>query len=39
VHPPHTSVDITFDRYGHLFPGHEAEAAERLNAYLRGATG
>jgi integrase len=34
----HTSVDVTFDRYGHLFPGHEAEAADRLNAYLRGAT-
>lgn len=33
----HTSVDVTFDRYGHLFPGHEAEAAERLNAYLRAA--
>jgi integrase len=32
----HTSVDVTFNRYGHLSPGHEAEAADRLNTYLRG---
>lgn len=33
----HSSVDVTFDRYGHLFPGHEAEAADRLDSYLAGA--
>jgi hypothetical protein len=32
----HTSVDVTFDRYGHLLPEAQAEAADRLNAYLRG---
>lgn len=30
----HASVQTTFDRYGHLFPGHEAEAADRLDAYF-----
>lgn len=30
----HASVTITFDRYGHLMPGNEAEAAEVLDAYL-----
>ena len=30
----HTSVTITLDRYGHLFPGSEAEAAGLLDAYL-----
>ena len=30
----HSSVMITFDRYGHLMPGNEAEAAELLDAYL-----
>jgi integrase len=30
----HSSVQITFDRYGHLFPGHEDEAAGLLDAYL-----
>ena len=34
----HSSVAITFDRYGHLMPGSEAEAAGLLDAYL-GATG
>lgn len=31
----HSSVTITLDRYGHLMPGAEDEAAERLDAYLR----
>jgi integrase len=35
----HASVSITFDRYGHLMPGSEAEAASLLDAYLTGATG
>jgi integrase len=33
----HSSIQITFDRYGHLFPGHEDEAAERLDAYIAAA--
>ncbi len=32
----HASIAITMDRYGHLMPGSEAEAAERLDAYLKG---
>jgi hypothetical protein len=32
-----SSIQITFDRYGHLFPGHEDEAAERLDAYMAAA--
>jgi integrase len=31
----HSSVTITLDRYGHLMPGNEDQAAERLDAYLR----
>ena len=27
-------MQITFDRYGHLMPGSESEAANLLNAYL-----
>jgi integrase len=30
----HSSVTITLDRYGHLMPGNESEAAARLDAYL-----
>ncbi len=30
----HSSVVITLDRYGHLMPGNEAEAATLLDAYL-----
>ncbi len=30
----HASVSITLDRYGHLMPGSEAEAASLLDAYL-----
>jgi integrase len=30
----HASVTITFDRYGHLMPGNEAEAAVLLDRYL-----
>jgi integrase len=29
----HASITITIDRYGHLLPGSEAEAAELLDAY------
>jgi integrase len=30
----HASVTITLDRYGHLMPGNEEEAAGLLDAYL-----
>lgn len=30
----HSSVSITFDRYGHLFPGHEDELRGLLDAFL-----
>lgn len=30
----HSSITITLDRYGHLFPGNEEEAAEMLDRYL-----
>jgi integrase len=30
----HAAVAITYDRYGHLMPGNEAEAAGLLDAYL-----
>lgn len=33
----HSSVTITLDRYGHLMPGSEEEAAGMLDRYLAGA--
>ena len=33
----HASVTITYDRYGHLMPGNEREAAALLDAYLEAA--
>jgi integrase len=30
----HSSVTVTYDLYGHLMPGSEAEAAQLLDAYL-----
>lgn len=33
----HASVTITYDRYRHLMPGNEEEAAARLDAYLERA--
>ena len=30
----HASITITLDRYGHLFPGNEEEAAQLVDAYL-----
>lgn len=38
VYMGHSSVVITFDRYGHLMPGNEAEAASLLDDYLRRTT-
>jgi integrase len=35
----HTSVTITLDRYGHLFPGSEQEAAGLLDSYLERSIG
>jgi integrase len=34
VYMGHASVMITLDRYGHLFPGNEEEAAGLLDGYL-----
>ena len=33
----HSSITVTFDRYGHLMPGSEKESAERLGDYLERA--
>jgi integrase len=30
----HANISITLDRYGHLMPGNESEAAGLLDAYL-----
>jgi integrase len=35
----HNSITITLDRYGHLMPGNENEAAKLLDTYLDHATG
>lgn len=34
VYMGHASVMVTFDLYGHLMPGNEAEAAGLLDAFL-----
>jgi integrase len=34
----HASITMTLDRYGHLFPGSEDEAAGLLDAYLERPT-
>ena len=34
VYMGHSSIRITFDRYGHLLPGNEAEAATLLERYI-----
>ncbi len=33
----HANISITLDRYGHLMPGAEDEAASLMDAYLRAA--
>lgn len=33
----HSSIKVTFDLYGHLMPGTEAEAAALLDSFLEGA--
>ncbi|MGH2964715.1 MAG: tyrosine-type recombinase/integrase [Solirubrobacterales bacterium] len=35
----HSSITVTLDRYGHLMPGHEDEAAAMLGAYLEQSGG
>jgi integrase len=35
----HANISITLDRYGHLMPGSEAEAANLLSAYLERGNG
>ena len=30
----HSSIEITFDLYGHLMPGNESESAELLARYI-----
>ena len=35
----HASITVTFDLYGHLMPGSEAEGAALLDAYLSGRPG
>ncbi len=37
IYMGHSSVVITLDRYGHLMPGNEAEAADLLDTYLEHA--
>ena len=34
----HANIAITLDRYGHLMPGNEGDAADLLDAYLERAT-
>ena len=33
----HANINITLDKYGHLMPGNEGEAADLLDAYLERA--
>ena len=33
----HSSITVTLDRYGHLMPGNEEEAAGMLATYLAAA--
>ncbi len=33
----HSSIEVTFDRYGHLMPGNDAEAVALIDAYLERA--
>jgi hypothetical protein len=33
----HSTITVTLDRYGHLLPGNEREAAALLDCWLAGA--
>jgi hypothetical protein len=35
----HSSISVTRDRYGHLMPGSERQAAAMLDAYLKRSLG
>ena len=35
----HANISVTLDRYGHLLPGSEAEAAGLLEAFLARSAG
>jgi integrase len=35
----HANISITLDRYGHLMPGNEEEAADLLDTYLERENG
>ena len=35
----HSSITITLDRYGHLMPGNEEEAARLLTAFIERSSG
>jgi integrase len=40
IYMGHSSITLTLDRYDHLFPGNESQAAALLDAYLeQAATG
>jgi hypothetical protein len=34
----HSSITITLDRYGHLLPGNETQAATLLETWLNAST-
>jgi integrase len=34
IYMGHSSIVMTIDRYGHLFPGNEKDSAEKLDAFL-----
>jgi hypothetical protein len=38
VYMGQSSITVTLDRYGHLFPGNESQAAALLDAYLEQAS-
>jgi integrase len=35
----HSSITITLDRYGHLMPGNEQQAADMLSTYIEHTAG
>ena len=39
VYMGHSTITVTLDRYGHLMPGHEGEAAAMLSGYLESQAG
>ena len=39
LHLGHASITETYDRYGHLMPGNETEAAALMDDYLSAGTG